>query len=175
MVVNPLRPLDLAVEPRRPWPDVDVSDLQRLEVPVKVRLEFGAIVRLHDEDPERETSEARRSMKLIAVAWLHASYTFSYTNPSAIVDRRELIEPLPRAGNPLEELDVHLQAVAGLGLLIALPSLVGEGRCFWFAGSRFIPCRSRIRSLRRWPRRRCEIVAGICNRPEPSSRTIVQR
>jgi len=38
-------------------------------------------------------------------------------------DRGELIQPLPGAGNPLEELHVHLQAVPRLRLLVPLPAL----------------------------------------------------
>jgi hypothetical protein len=35
LVIDPMRSLDLAVEMRRPWADVDVPDVQALEMPVK--------------------------------------------------------------------------------------------------------------------------------------------
>src|SRR5262249_5410240 len=39
------------------------------------------------------------------------------------VDGGELVEPLARPGNALEELHVHLQVVTGLRLLVPLPAL----------------------------------------------------
>lgn len=42
-------------------------------------------------------------------------------NARAIIDGRELVEPLSGAGDPLEELHVELQPVSRQGLLIALP------------------------------------------------------
>jgi len=44
------------------------------------------------------------------------------SNPGAIIDRRELIEPTSRPRDSLQELYVDLQAVTGLGLLIPLPA-----------------------------------------------------
>ena len=46
-----------------------------------------------------------------------------HPDAGAIVDGRELIEAPPGARDALEELDVHLQPMARLGLLIALPAL----------------------------------------------------
>ena len=40
----------------------------------------------------------------------------------AVVDRRELIEPFLRPRDALQELDVHLEAVAGLGLFVTFPA-----------------------------------------------------
>ena len=36
LVVDPMRPFDLAVEMRRPRPDVDVPNIQRFDVPVEL-------------------------------------------------------------------------------------------------------------------------------------------
>ena len=44
LVINAMRALHLAVEPWRPRANVDVLDVPFLEMPVKVRLEFGAVV-----------------------------------------------------------------------------------------------------------------------------------
>jgi hypothetical protein len=44
------------------------------------------------------------------------------TNPGAIVDGRELKQPLLRTGDPLEKFDVQLQPMPGLRFLVALPA-----------------------------------------------------
>jgi hypothetical protein len=46
-----------------------------------------------------------------------------HAHPGAVVDGGELVEPVARTGNALEELDVDLQAMARLGLFVPLPSL----------------------------------------------------
>ena len=53
LVVDAMRSFDLAVEVGCPRPDVRVTDIALVEVPVEVRLELGAIVRLHDVYAER--------------------------------------------------------------------------------------------------------------------------
>jgi hypothetical protein len=57
LVVHPVRPFNLAVEVRGPRTDVEVPHVLRLEVPVELGLEFGAIVGLHDVDPKRQAAE----------------------------------------------------------------------------------------------------------------------
>jgi hypothetical protein len=42
----------LAIEVWRSRPNVDVPDVLRLEVPMKLRLELGAVISLHDVDAE---------------------------------------------------------------------------------------------------------------------------
>ena len=42
-VIDAVRPLDFAIEPRRRWADVDVLDAFVQEVPVEARLELGPI------------------------------------------------------------------------------------------------------------------------------------
>ena len=44
LVIDAVRPLDFAIEMRCPRANVDMTDVEGLEMPVEVRLEFGAIV-----------------------------------------------------------------------------------------------------------------------------------
>src|SRR5215208_5350973 len=92
-------------------------------MPMKLRLELGAMISLDDVDAEREPAhdfvEKASGRPLVArVEHLQDA------DPRAVIDRRELIQPLASAGDSLEELHVHLQAMAGLGLLVALPALL---------------------------------------------------
>ena len=85
-------------------------------------MELCAIVRLQREDPERESLS-----NLVQEADCRALITpivdLQDSNTSAVVDRRELIEPFSCPRNPLQELHIHLQAVPRLGFLVALPAL----------------------------------------------------
>ena len=56
LVVDTVRAFDLPVQVRRSRPDVRVTNVEPLEVPVKAGLKLGAIVRLHDVDPEPSSS-----------------------------------------------------------------------------------------------------------------------
>jgi hypothetical protein len=88
---------------------------------VEVGLELGALVGLDDherEPPPNFVDELDRRRLVAAVVDLE------HPDAGAIVDGRELVEATPSAGDPLEELDVHLQPMAGLGLLVALPALL---------------------------------------------------
>src|SRR5262249_29259059 len=110
-VVHPMRPFDLAVEVGRTRTDVNVPDVLRLQMKVETGLKFRAIVGLNDEDAERQpandlVSEANgRGLRARVV-------DLEYPNSGAIIDGRELVEPLPAPGDALEELHVHLQPVA---------------------------------------------------------------
>ena len=57
LVVDAMGAFDLAVHVWGPRPDVDVADVESFEMPVKVGLEFGAIVSLDDVDAERQPAE----------------------------------------------------------------------------------------------------------------------
>ena len=46
-----------------------------------------------------------------------------HTNPRAVIDGGELIEPPSRAGDALEEFHIELQSVTRLRFLVALPAL----------------------------------------------------
>ena len=77
----------------RPRPDVDVADVEGFEMPVKVRLELGAIVGLNDKDAEGESPED----VVNEGAWPCADYTrvdLQHANTGAIVDGGGLIELL---------------------------------------------------------------------------------
>jgi hypothetical protein len=46
-----------------------------------------------------------------------------HADPGTIIDGGELIQALPRSGNPLEELHIQLQPLTRLRLLVPLPAL----------------------------------------------------
>ena len=131
LVVDPVRPLDLAVEMRRARSDVDMAYVYAFDVGVEARLEFGAIVRLNYTDAERQAApdfvDELDGRPLIA-----GVVDLEDPEPRAIVNRRELIEASPSPWDPLEKLHVQLQAVAGLGLLVALPA--GRVRSMFLIG-----------------------------------------
>ena len=54
LVVDAMGALDLAIEMRGARANVHVSDVEAFQVPMKLRLEFGAVVRLHGQDAKRE-------------------------------------------------------------------------------------------------------------------------
>ena len=121
--VDPVRALDLSVEPRRAWSDVHVLDAEILNMPVERGTELRAVVGLDALDAEGErlqnvVDELDRG--LLAEALIHPQHA----KARAVVDRRELVVPAPRALERRDELHVELQLVAGLGLLVALPALV---------------------------------------------------
>jgi hypothetical protein len=70
-----------------------VADVELLQVPVKLRLELGAVVGLNDVDSEWQTTndfvgETNRGRLRAAVV------DFQDSNSSAVVDRGELVEAL---------------------------------------------------------------------------------
>src|SRR5215471_20597433 len=90
LVVDSMRPLDLAVQVWCPRSDVDVSDIQGVQMPVKPRLELGPIVGLHHENAEREASQhfvdkANRRALIAGVIDLQ------YSEARAVIDGCELI------------------------------------------------------------------------------------
>src|SRR6476620_12395223 len=113
---------DLPVEMGSPRPDVHVADVAGFEMPVEMGLEFGAVVGLNDVDAEGQPSEDLAN-KFDRRPLIAGVVDLQHADPGAIVDRRKLVEPPTRAGNPLEKLDVHLQAMARLRLLIARPAV----------------------------------------------------
>ena len=98
-----------------------MADVEALEVPVELRLEFGAVVSLHDVDAERQPAHDVVD-KLHRRTLIARVVDFQDADPSAIVNGRELIQAAPRAGDSLEKFDVDLQAMAGLRLLVPLPA-----------------------------------------------------
>jgi hypothetical protein len=121
VVVDAVRPLDFAVQARSARPDPDVANVEFFQVPVELRAELGAVVRLHELDAERQAAndlvgEVDRRRLVARVVNLE------HPNARAVIDGRELVEALLRPGDALEELYVHLQTVTGLRLLVALPA-----------------------------------------------------
>jgi len=101
--------------------DLHVPDIERFGVPVTLRLELCTVVGLQDEDTEREPSsnlvqEPDCRALVTGIVDLHLP------DAGAVVNGRELVEPFGGARDALEELHVHRQAVARLGLLVALPA-----------------------------------------------------
>ena len=99
-----------------------MPDIQRLGMPVELGLELCAIVSLQHMDTERESlsdlvEEPDRRALVAGIVDLENPDT------GAVVDRGELVEAFARPWDALEELHVHLQAVPGLGLLVAFPAL----------------------------------------------------
>ena len=105
-----------------------MPDVQGLQVPVKLRLELGAVVRLNDVHPERQPAQTS-STKPDRCPLIAGVVDLEHPHARAVVDRCELVKAFARARNPLEELHVHLQPMARLGLLVALPALAVR-RCF---------------------------------------------
>ena len=54
LLIGPVRAFDLAVELRRPWLDVGMTDALVLDMPMELGLELMAVVGPHFADPERE-------------------------------------------------------------------------------------------------------------------------
>src|SRR6516164_5563899 len=117
LIVDAVRSFDLAVEVRRPGPDIHVPDVELLEMPVELRLKFGAAVGLHDVDPKRE-STPHLVNELDGRALIAPVIDLQHANSGAIVDGGELIEPPPRAGDALQELHVQLKPMPWLRLFV---------------------------------------------------------
>ena len=120
LVVDAMGSFDLAVEMWGPWPDVHVADVEFLEMPVEVGLKLGAIVRLDHLDAEGQAAEDIID-ELDGRPLIAGLEDFQDADPGAIVDRGELIEPSAGARNPLEKLNVHLEAMARLRFLVTRP------------------------------------------------------
>ncbi len=91
-------------------------------MPVEPRLELSAVIGLQHHDAEWESlsdfvQEPNSGALITPVVDLENAY------PGAVIDGGELIKALLGPWDTLKELQVHLQAVTGLGLLIALPAL----------------------------------------------------
>jgi hypothetical protein len=89
---------------------------------MKVGLELGTVVGLDHVNAKRQAledvvNEADGSRLVTRVEDLQ------HADAGAVIDGRELVEAPPTPGNALEKLHIHLQAMAGLRFLIALPPL----------------------------------------------------
>lgn len=105
---------------RSPGSNIHVTDIAGFEMPVKAGLEFGPVIGLDDLHAEWQASDhlIRKTNRRRLVAGI---VDLEDANASAVVDGGELIQALPGTRDPLEELDVQLQAVTRLRLLVTLP------------------------------------------------------
>jgi len=99
-----------------------VPDAELAQVPVELGLELGPVVGLHDVDAKRQTPDDLVD-ELDGGRLIAGVVDLEHPDAGAVVDGRELVETLPGARDALEELHVHLEPVAGLLLLVALPPL----------------------------------------------------
>jgi hypothetical protein len=120
-VIDSMRALDLAVEPRRRGPDVDVLDAFVQEVPMEAGLELGAVVGLDLHDFERQLLEDVVDEPDCG-RLVQALVDPEDPQASAVVDGGVLVVLLADAFDGLDELDVNLNRVARLLLLVALPA-----------------------------------------------------
>jgi len=100
--------------------DVDVSDTAIEDVVVELGLELGTVVGSNHLDTEREL---RQEIVGELDSGLHVAsrIDLQHSQPGAVIDRSELIEPFSCPTNGCDELDVDLDGVAGLRLLVAFP------------------------------------------------------
>lgn len=93
------------------------------DVVVELAGELGAVVRLDHVDAE---GEARQEVveELDRGLLVAAREDLEHPQAGAVVDGRELVEPLALRSDGSDELDVDLDAVPRLGLLVALPALL---------------------------------------------------
>jgi hypothetical protein len=121
--VDAVRALDLAIQPGRGWLDVDVLDAAVQHVPVEGGLKLGPVIGLDPLNAERQLLEDvvdELDGGLLVEAVVHPQNP----NSSAVVDCGELVMLLSSSANRRDELDVDLDLVAGLGLLVSLPSVL---------------------------------------------------
>jgi len=143
LVINAVRALDFSVQMRRPRPNVHMANIAFFEVPVELRLKLCAIVGLHDEDAEWQPP-THFVDELDGCPLRARIKQLQHTNARAVVDRCELVEPPPRARDPLQELHVELESMARLRLFVPLPSCPIRAMLL-IAGSRCRPRRVRMR------------------------------
>jgi len=73
LVVDPMGPFHLAIEMGCPRANVHMADVEGLQAPVEVRLEFGAVVSVCTTWTRKGKRRRTSSRKRIAVPWLQAS------------------------------------------------------------------------------------------------------
>ena len=128
LVIDSVRSFSLPIQVGPSGPNVPMLDALIKYVPVKLRAELAAIVRLDAVNAKRQFGEDLvhkddRGLLVIAAVDLEDS------DPRAVVNRRVLlITPAAQQGS--EEFDIDLQLVSGEGLLVAFvplfPSLIAH-------------------------------------------------
>jgi hypothetical protein len=121
LVIDTVRSLDLTVQAGCARANVNMPDVAGLDVPMKLRLELGAVIGLNDVDAERQSAHHLVN-ELDRRALIARVEDLEDPDPRAIVNRGELKQPSACPGDALEELDVYLQAVPRHGLLVSLPA-----------------------------------------------------
>jgi hypothetical protein len=123
LVVDAVRPLDLAVEARSGWLDVDMPNAAIEYMPMEGGLELCAVVGLNElyakGQPLQDVIDELNGGLLVEPV-----VDLEDPEPSAVVDCRVLVVPLAGAGERGYELDVDLDTVARLRFLIALPAIL---------------------------------------------------
>ena len=105
--VDSMRALDLAVEARRRWSDVDVLDAFVEQVPMEAGLELGSVVGLDLHDVEGQllnhvVDELDRGLLIQPLV------DPQDPQPGAVIDGGELVVLLAHSLDGLDELDVDL-------------------------------------------------------------------
>src|SRR5687767_10208108 len=112
--------------PRR-WKPLGAACVRRLTLSSDQRSSVALtskVARCRSAPPGRETAAAQHLVDEVDRRRLVTGVVdLEHADARAVVDGRELIQPLPRARDALEELHVHLQAMTRLRLLIPLPPL----------------------------------------------------
>jgi len=90
LVVDAVGSLDLAIEPRSRWPDVDVANASIEQVPVKRRLELRTVVGLDLFDPEGQLLEDVVN-ELDGGLLVQLSVGLEDAEPGAVIDGGELV------------------------------------------------------------------------------------
>ena len=119
VLIGSVRPLDFAIELRRPRFDVDVFHAQVRDVPVKQRLELMTSIGSNGSYPKRELLDHIVD-EVDGVGLRMAAVHLECANSRGVIDGRVLVTPHRRALLPYQrqELHVHLHVVAGNLLLV---------------------------------------------------------
>jgi hypothetical protein len=122
LIVDPMAPFDLPVEPRPMRFDIDVLDAFIQNMPMELVPELRAVVRLDHFRMERQSRE--NIIDELNRGFLIASLIdLQHPNARAVIDGRILIMPPSCSRNPRQELHIELDPMTGFMLLISLPSL----------------------------------------------------
>src|SRR5450755_1409183 len=120
--VDSVASLHLAVEPRGCRFDVDVANASIEYMPVELALKFGSVVRLNDLNLEGKALE-QVVEELNGGLLVTAGKGPEHADSGAVVNGCELVMPLSRALDWLDELHVDLDPLTGQLLLVALPAV----------------------------------------------------
>jgi hypothetical protein len=123
LIVDAMRPLDLAVKPRGQGSDVDMAKSAVQEMPVEGRLELGPVVGLDLLDSKRQLLEDVVG-ELDCGLLVQLPVDLQDSQPRAVVDSGELVVLLAHTADGINEFDVDLNGEARSLLLVMLPALL---------------------------------------------------